>query len=145
MVEEPIVLTDSFSRKLQVPHYLPEGTLELYSQNNRTYGKIILIFNKEPKEVSYDWIGSEPTHITKIEKDSFLLYYTNETPDISLVIDVNGEKDSIDLKVKPEGFETKNIQLKSTSGNNKISTKDSIQLSMNQPVYKINHLSLSCI
>lgn len=137
-LEEPIILTDSFSRKLQIPFYLPEGVLDLYSQINRTYGKIILIFNKKPEQVNYQWIGTEPIHITKTEKDSFLLYYNNDAADVAMVVDVNGEKDTIELKIKPEEFISPSIKLSSTSGNNKISPKDSIELTMNQPVFELN-------
>lgn len=131
-----LVLTDSTEVKNLVLYAsIPTPKIKLLTKNLKTFGKVNLLFNTNPKDLNIDIAPKNILFYKEIVGDSINIFYETDLDSFF----VNLPNDTIVVKaLKKEDFlkKSKFIKVKSNESFNMLST-DSIQIDFNFPIASI--------
>jgi hypothetical protein len=74
-LDDKIIVNDSSVNQLELELFLPIQKTKILQRNVGNYGIASTLFNKPPKEITYELIGDVDQHYSRIDKDSLILYY----------------------------------------------------------------------
>ncbi|HMR88858.1 MAG TPA: Ig-like domain-containing protein [Saprospiraceae bacterium] len=127
-----IYLEDTIVKSYKLVSSIPTPKTKLVSSNSKVYGKVNLLFNTNPKEITYQISDNEPITYKEIVNDSINIYYNTDIDSFFVyVLDDT-------LKVKPRGKTDflKKSKFKREFANNstQMLTGDSLMIGFNFPI-----------
>ncbi len=149
-LEEPVIITDSSINKFDLILFQEEKKLRVTEREVKNYGKVKLVFNTEPENLSVSYDSIQQVH-QETDQDSLLFWYDVDVDTLDWQIYLAQDTSFLDttkVKIKRDTLFKKRAKLravKSKEEKNRLMQNEAFLLAFNHPINRINTAKISIL